>query len=88
MRYGLTKLFHRMAVESAKKHGIQSSVIFGRGRRSRAVLARQEAFWRAYNETGASLTEIGRFWDRDHTTILHGIRRHEERMGVGKQGAA
>jgi chromosomal replication initiator protein len=33
---------------------------------------------RAYKETSASLPQIGlAFGGRDHTTIMHGIRRHE-----------
>lgn len=54
-------------------------------RRHRAVnLARQEAMWRCRHETTASLPMIGRvLGHRDHTTILHGVRRHQARIDAG-----
>lgn len=42
-----------------------------------AVLARRKAFWRLKNETTWSLPQIGRFIGKDHTTVLHGIRRFQ-----------
>lgn len=39
---------------------------------------RQVAMWLARRVTSHSLPQIGRAMDRDHTTIMHGIRRVEE----------
>lgn len=52
------------------------------------VLARQFAYWRCKKETGQSLPEIGRrFKDgtgkRDHTTVLHGVRKIEKLIAAG-----
>lgn len=45
------------------------------------VMARQYIMWRLKRETTWSLPRIGQFLGgRDHTTILHGIRKWEERM--------
>lgn len=45
------------------------------------VMARQYIMWRLKRETTWSLPRIGQFLgNRDHTTILHGIRKWEERM--------
>jgi len=52
------------------------------------TLARQFAYWRCKKETGQSLPEIGRqFKDatgkRDHTTILHGVRKIDRLIAEG-----
>jgi chromosomal replication initiator protein len=71
----------KIIAEVARTTGMTPKMIIGQMRSRAVVVVRQLAYWRAARETGASLTAIGRaFGDRDHTTILHGIRRHEERM--------
>jgi chromosomal replication initiator protein len=43
-------------------------------RQSQAVARpRQVAMWLARHATPASLPEIGREFDRDHTTVMHGL---------------
>jgi chromosomal replication initiator protein len=43
-------------------------------RQSQAVARpRQVAMWLARHATPASLPEIGRAFDRDHTTVMHGL---------------
>lgn len=44
------------------------------GRTARCAQARQHFFYLAALETVKSLPQIGQFVDRDHSTILHGIR--------------
>lgn len=47
-------------------------------RTSNVVLPRQIAFWLCKNLTTRSLPDIGRrFGGKDHTTVLHGVRRIE-----------
>lgn len=43
-------------------------------RRKAVVKLRQFAMWRMSRELGWSLTQIGRYFNRDHTTALHSIR--------------
>lgn len=33
------------------------------------------AVWKALKDTGCSYAQVGRWFDRDHTTIIHGVRR-------------
>ncbi|MCP4844591.1 MAG: chromosomal replication initiation protein DnaA, partial [Actinomycetia bacterium] len=40
----------------------------------RVVAVRQTAMAVLYHEFGMSLVEIGDALDRDHTTVLHGVR--------------
>jgi hypothetical protein len=55
-------------------------------RRSRDVVrARHHLMWLLRQETHWSLPHIGRFLGgRDHTTVMHGIRRHEARLKAGE----
>ncbi len=67
----------------AKQTGLTVAMLTGDRRSKPIVAARHLAYWRAARETGASLAAIGRvFGDRDHTTIIHGIRKHEQRNGL------
>ena len=53
-------------------------------RRSRElVVPRQKAMWRMKHETECSLPAIGRFFHRDHTTILYGVLRHQSKIDAG-----
>jgi len=44
------------------------------------VLARQEAMYRARIEVGKSFPEIGRYFNKDHSTVAHSIKAHTKRM--------
>lgn len=60
------------------------------GRQRDVVIKRQVAMYLAKELTLKSLTEIGRrFGDRDHTTVLHAVRKIEaERHRLAHIGAA
>lgn len=76
-----------ICAEVARKHDLRMSDIKGPRRRAAFVGARQEVMYRCYHEMQTTLPQIGRFLgNRDHTTILHGIRRHAERLA--KEGEA
>ena len=50
-------------------------------RSSDVAQARHEIWHRIYSELpNYSLPMIGRLFNRDHTTILHGIRKHKKRV--------
>ena len=64
--------------EVCAKHGVTKAELLSIRRARNIVAARHEAMWRMSKETSMSLPAIGRrMGDRDHTTVLHGIRRHE-----------
>lgn len=58
------------------------SVFEMKGIRRDALLAhaRQEAMWRMRQQGRWTLPQIGRFFNRDHTTVLHGIRAYARRL--------
>lgn len=65
--------------EVATRHGVEVQDIVGRSRAKRLVAARQEAFY-LMKEHGYSMSQIGRFCNRDHTTVMHGIEKHAEKL--------
>jgi chromosomal replication initiator protein len=53
----------------------------GKSRSRDIALPRQVAMYLLREETDASLVEIGKeLGDRDHTTVLHGVRKIEEAL--------
>ena len=71
---------HQIILEIASKHNVSTEYLIGHTRRAGVAWARFEIMWRARHEVGASYALIGQvLGGRDHTTIMHGIRRYEER---------
>jgi chromosomal replication initiation ATPase DnaA len=70
---------HRIVQEVADKYRLTVTALKSPARYRVLAWPRQEAMARMYSETSASLPRIGRFFDRDHTTVLHGIRAYNER---------
>lgn len=72
----------QIALEVAKKYidlGVTYSQLFSPQRSKEIVAARQECFYRCGTETRNSLPAIGRYFGgKDHTTVLHGIRKYKE----------
>lgn len=77
------KIGKRTIHEIARKYQIAVSDITGTRRFQYIVRARQEVFYRLRAEAGFSLPHIGYIvGGKDHTTILHGIRKHADRHGL------
>lgn len=74
--------WRRIATECAAEAGSTVEEMKGHRRDKSVVKARQKAWWRMAKELGMSLPAIGRRMNRDHTTILWGIRQHEERLAA------
>lgn len=66
----------RIAHEVSEKHRVSFEDMRGKSHVKRFVAARSEAYFRIRTETALSYPQIGRrFGGRDHTTVLHGVRR-------------
>jgi hypothetical protein len=63
-------------------YGVSIRHIMSKKRTHRVVHARQAAFFMVKFTLGYSLADIGRLFDVDHTTVLHGIGRHMKRVGI------
>jgi chromosomal replication initiator protein len=70
----------------AEHYNVRLSDLIGPKRVRTIARPRQIAMWLAKQLTPRSLPEIGRrFGGRDHTTIMHGVRRIEELMTTDSQ---
>lgn len=66
--------------ETALKHNVSTEYLIGHCRLAGVAWARFEVMARARQETGASYELIGYvLGGRNHSTIMHGIRRYENR---------
>jgi hypothetical protein len=64
----------------SERTSVPVDAILGRERRSEIAAARHEAIWRVHETTKWSLPRVGQFFGgRDHTTVLHSLRRMEHR---------
>lgn len=69
-------LIGRIVESVAADSGLPTEVILSPLRTREAVAARQKGLYLAYVMSGKSLPEIGRrFGGRDHTTVLHAVRK-------------
>jgi hypothetical protein len=69
----------------AKRLGFDYDGVVGTSREGKVTLARQKIMWLVRkNYPQKSLPEIGRaFGDRDHTTVLHAVRKIEKMLAWG-----
>lgn len=75
-----TSALSRIAGEVSEVSGVSIDEMKGRSRNKHTVSARQLCYWQG-RKAGLSLPEIGRFFNRDHTTVLSGIRKLEPILG-------
>jgi chromosomal replication initiation ATPase DnaA len=61
--------------------GVPHSDILSPKRDRVTARARQMVMWKAHKE-GHSLPAIGRVLGRDHTSVLHGVRQINRRLGL------
>ena len=61
----------------ANRAGISMVDIRGAGREKRFVEARHAAFMKIRKTLGRSLPEIGKFFNRDHSTVMYALRKME-----------
>ncbi len=69
---------HEAVVQAAHMTGIPAEMIYGTSRRASIAEARQRAYTIAHG-AGMASAAIARAMGIDHTTVLHGIRRSQQR---------
>lgn len=74
--------WRQIIAEVAEKHRISVRELTSHQRTTPMVHARQEMWYRLKTETRISIAEIGRRIGFDHSSGVHAIRRHKERMGL------
>jgi len=75
---------HQIARAVAKAHGIGWRDFISKRRWKYVVQARQHAMWEIHKATTLSLPAIARvLGGMDHTTVIWGIRKHQQRLDSG-----
>lgn len=76
-----------VATAFAAERGFMWSEIISNSRNYELVAIRHGAIWEVREAFPAlTLTQLGRIFSRDHTTILHSLRRTEKKMREGNGG--
>lgn len=73
----------RITAEVCLMHRVTVAEVRGNSRSRKIIPARFEAMYRCRKELGKSLSELGKFFSRDHTTVMHAIQAYEARMRGG-----
>jgi chromosomal replication initiator protein len=68
--------------ETSSYFGLQPDDLVSKSRSRPLTTARHVAMYLLRELTGLSLIKIGEHFDRDHTTVLHGIKKIEGLMGA------
>jgi hypothetical protein len=64
----------------ANRYGLTVEDLTGPSRHRAVTIPRQEAMWRMVEQRRWSFPQIGRTFNRDHSTIMHGHARHAARL--------
>ncbi len=76
-RYSVKQIIEQVAT----RYRVSFEQVVGRSHARQVTAARHEVFWRLHHELGMSFSAIGRKLDRDHSTILHGVAKHQDKRG-------
>tara|TARA_R110002126_G_scaffold180663_2_gene329440 strand:+ start:760 stop:1023 length:264 start_codon:yes stop_codon:yes gene_type:complete len=86
MNYAIDRVYHlnqciSLATKIADEHGFTLHEMTSDRRAKALVIARREYFNEAFKKTKASTVIIGRAIDKDHTTVMHALKRQKELQG-------
>lgn len=74
----------RIALAVAKAHKLNWRQMVSERRCQQFVRARHHAWWLMDKYTGLSYPQMARIFGRfDHTTVMWGIKRHQQRINAG-----
>lgn len=80
-----TRSAHATVLSTAYEYGFTFEQLASKSRRGEVALARHVAMFRVHKRHNLSLPQIGKlFGGRDHTTVLHGVRRIEAMIASGE----
>lgn len=71
----------KIVAEVAEATGITPRQIYSTSRKAHVARARQIVMYEA-RKRGLSLAQIGHAMNRDHTTVMHGVRAEEQRRSL------
>ena len=71
-----------IASDVAGRFGYRLTDLTGVSRKQDVSIVRHMAMYLIYETGRYSYPQIGRFFNRDHTTVIHACRRHTERLST------
>ncbi|HXZ86387.1 MAG TPA: helix-turn-helix domain-containing protein, partial [Myxococcota bacterium] len=77
---GRARSLDEISAETARFYGVAPEALRSRSRRQIFVRPRQVAMYLARRYTDASLADIGRAFERDHTSVMYAIEAVERRI--------
>lgn len=66
----------------SKYYGVSENSIKSKSRKVKSVKARHAYFYIAYKTSRKGLVEIGELVNRNHSTVIHGIRKIEGEIDI------
>jgi chromosomal replication initiator protein len=75
----------RIVEKVAGHFGIQTGDILGKSQRKECALPRKVAMYLIRSKLSLSFPEIGRFFARDHSTVITSVRNIEEQMQLSEE---
>lgn len=82
VRHFQPRLMADVAEFIAKREGMTVAELRGDGRTRHFCEPRHEAFYICWKRLGKSFAEIGRYFNRDHSSVIGGVKRHMKRNGI------
>lgn len=83
-----TVTLEEIARASAKHFSVKVTQLCSKSRSKTVVLARNMAIYLTRTQTDSTLADLGAWFGRDHTTVLHGFREIEKRLADDLELAA
>lgn len=77
-------ILETIATVVTKVHKVRKDDFFSKNRRTELVEARRQMMAISRNEYGLSTVKIGRFLNRDHSSVVHHCVKHDDLMDVDK----
>lgn len=79
-----SSIFYSILKDISKRRSVSVRDLLGKSRKQPIARARQEAYF-LMREAGMSFPVIGkRMGDRNHSTIIYGVREHAKRILAGE----
>ncbi len=82
--FELMPQWKKIMYEVCSKHNVEVTELLSHRRDRNIVAARHEIFYRYAHETIMSYPDMGRRMNRDHSTAIHGVNKHAERLRDGR----
>lgn len=74
--------FYRLLIKVAKEHDIHPDLLISPNRVRKVVEARNQLVFEAHETYKYSYAQIGRWLNKDHTSILHAAARYATKIGA------